>query len=150
MIHYPNGVWPVMLTPYRMDGAADHEGLTALTHWYLATVAAGLFAACRPSEIFHLSLWGRAALVLTTVKLADGRATAVASGHVSPAHRTHWRKCGAWRMPGRTSLSSSATVLLARMRKHRLGDQRKAADQGGAGNATADGADVRRYLEHLR
>lgn len=47
-----------MLTPYRMDGAVDHEGLTALTHWYLATVAAGLFAACRPSEIFHLSPWG--------------------------------------------------------------------------------------------
>lgn len=84
MIHYPNGVWPVMLTPYRMDGAVDHEGLTALTHWSLANGAAGLFAACQPSEIFRLSPQERAALVATTVKAADGRAPVVASGHVSP------------------------------------------------------------------
>lgn len=84
MIHYPNGVWPVMLTPYRMDGAVDHEGLTALTHWYLAHGAAGLFAACQSSEIFCLSPQERAAIVATTVKAADGRVPVAASGHVSP------------------------------------------------------------------
>lgn len=168
MIHYPNGVWPMMLTPYRMDDMVDHEGLAALTHWYMANGVAGLFAACQPSEIFRLSPQECAALMGTTVKSVDGRATVVASGHVST------RRC-----LKRSSLklfnASTATLLetllqgaagfsgvianflrgfmhgcaVARSKYQPVG-QRKAADQGGAGNATADGADVRRYLEHLR
>lgn len=84
MTSYPNGVWPVMLTPYRMDGAVDHDGLAALTNWYLAGGAAGLFAACQSSEIFYLSPQERAAVVETTVRAVDGRVPVVASGHVSP------------------------------------------------------------------
>lgn len=83
MIHYPNGVWPMMLTPYRMDDMVDHEGLAALTHWYMANGVAGLFAACQPSEIFRLSPQECAALMGTTVKAAGGRMPVVDSGHVS-------------------------------------------------------------------
>ena len=83
MSDYPNGVWPVMLTPYRTDGGIDYEGLKILTDWYIAKGVQGLFAACQSSEIFYLSPDERTAMVQTVVKAAHGRVPVIASGHVS-------------------------------------------------------------------
>ena len=31
---FPNGVWPVMLTPYTEDNKIDYPALEKLTEWY--------------------------------------------------------------------------------------------------------------------
>ena len=80
---YPDGVRPVMLTPYLSNGSVDHEGLKRLSAWYASHRVDGLFAACQSSEIFHLSALERAAVVSTVVRAVDGAMPVVASGHVS-------------------------------------------------------------------
>lgn len=47
----PEGLWPVMLTPFTEDKEVDYEGLRALTRWYLDNGAAGLFAVCLSGEM---------------------------------------------------------------------------------------------------
>lgn len=83
MYEYPSGVWPVMLTPYRLDGQVDLGGLAALTRWYIDGGASGLFAACQSSEIFHLTQEERQRIVHTAVEAAGGDVPVIASGHVS-------------------------------------------------------------------
>lgn len=47
----PEGLWPVMLTPFTEEKEVDYEGLRALTRWYLDNGAAGLFAVCLSNEM---------------------------------------------------------------------------------------------------
>jgi 4-hydroxy-tetrahydrodipicolinate synthase len=53
----PNGLFPVMLTPFREDASAsvDLEALAGLARWYMASGAVGLFTVCRSSEMYLLS-----------------------------------------------------------------------------------------------
>ncbi len=74
------GFIPVMLTPFKDNGAVDFDGLTKLTELYLEAGAAGLFANCLSSEMFELSEDERIAVVKHCVKIADGKVPVVATG----------------------------------------------------------------------
>jgi 4-hydroxy-tetrahydrodipicolinate synthase len=75
-----SGLWPVMLTPFRNDGAIDWPGVDALTEWYLEKGATGLFAVCQSSEMFTLTPDERLELARRIVHRVDGRVPVVASG----------------------------------------------------------------------
>lgn len=88
----PNGMWPVMLTPYTADGSAiDHAMLEKLVDWYIENGSDGLFAVCQSSEMFFLSAEERKAYARTVVKAAAGRVPVVASGHVADDPDTQLR-----------------------------------------------------------
>jgi 4-hydroxy-tetrahydrodipicolinate synthase len=76
----PRGLWPVMLTSFHPDGAIDWEGVDALTDWYIAAGAAGLFAVCLSSEMYVLSPEERLALARRVVVRSKGRVPVVATG----------------------------------------------------------------------
>ena len=78
-----HGVYPTMITPYREDGAIDYPTLEKLIEWYIERGVTGLFAVCQSSEMFHLSLAERLELARACVKIARGRVTVLASGHVA-------------------------------------------------------------------
>ncbi|MFT3984960.1 MAG: dihydrodipicolinate synthase family protein [Lachnospiraceae bacterium] len=80
---YPNGVYPVMLTPFKMNNEVDFPSLGKLVDWYIEKGVAGLFADCQSSEMFFLSLEERVAIAEFVVEKAAGRVPVVASGHVS-------------------------------------------------------------------
>lgn len=75
----PVGLWPVMLTPFRADLSIDWPALDALTDWYLANGAAGLFACCQSSEVWNLTEAERLQVTARVVKRA-GRTPVVAGG----------------------------------------------------------------------
>ena len=74
------GVWPVMLTPFRDDGAIDWSGLDALVEWYLDAGVTGLFAVCLSSEMYELTPEERVRLARHVVVRAAGRVPVVAAG----------------------------------------------------------------------
>ncbi|MGI6335754.1 MAG: dihydrodipicolinate synthase family protein [Eubacteriales bacterium] len=76
-------VFPVMLTPFREDGAIDDTALEALIGWYEAHGVDGLFAVCQSSEMFCLSLDERVSLARFVKEHAH--VPVVASGHISYA-----------------------------------------------------------------
>ncbi|WP_199119577.1 dihydrodipicolinate synthase family protein [Pedobacter sp. ASV28] len=80
MSNTKKGFIPVMLTPFKDNGAIDYDGLTKLTELYLETGAAGLFANCLSSEMFELSETERLELVKHVVKVVAGRVPVVATG----------------------------------------------------------------------
>lgn len=69
-----------MLTSFRPDGAIDWEGVDALTDWYNAAGAAGLFAVCLSSEMYVLNPEERLALARRVVARSDGRVPVIATG----------------------------------------------------------------------
>ena len=76
------GIYPVMLTPFS-GGNVDYGAVRALTEWYIRNGCQGIFAVCQSSEMFYLSLKERVAIAKEVVRAAGGRATVVASGHIS-------------------------------------------------------------------
>lgn len=80
MIRLNRGVWPVMLTPFRDDGAIDWAGLDALTEWYLAAGVSGLFSVCLSSEMYQLTPAERVRLATHVVKRVADRVPVVAAG----------------------------------------------------------------------
>ncbi|MCL5997131.1 MAG: dihydrodipicolinate synthase family protein [Chloroflexi bacterium] len=76
----PQGLWPVMLTPFCDDGEIDYGALDALTDWYLAAGAAGLFAVCLSSEMYALAPGERLALARHIVNRVQGRVPVIATG----------------------------------------------------------------------
>ncbi len=78
-----NEAWPTMVTPFNRDRGIDYGALGALTDWYIANGADGLFAACQSSEIFYLSLKERVGLSKFVREKSSGRVPVVASGHIS-------------------------------------------------------------------
>ncbi|MGI5977331.1 MAG: dihydrodipicolinate synthase family protein [Candidatus Limivicinus sp.] len=78
----PDGVWPVMLTPFSDDGKIDYGALEELIDWYAGKGCDGLFAVCQSSEMFFLSQDERVELA-AFVKKHAGKLPVIASGHVS-------------------------------------------------------------------
>jgi 4-hydroxy-tetrahydrodipicolinate synthase len=78
---FPNGMWPVMLTPYTENGKIDYKALEKLIHWYIENGADGLFAVCQSSEMFFLSLEERIELARFIKK--ESSIPVIASGHIS-------------------------------------------------------------------
>jgi 4-hydroxy-tetrahydrodipicolinate synthase len=76
----PSGLWPVMLTPFDERNEVDVDGLKALTHFYQATGADGLFANCLSSEMFQLTADERYLVTKTVVETVDGALPVVAAG----------------------------------------------------------------------
>lgn len=76
----PQGVWPVMLTPFTDNNHLDRDGLRRLTDFYLAAGVSGLFANCLSSEMFQLSEQERLEVVQTVVNQTQGRVPVVATG----------------------------------------------------------------------
>ena len=80
---FPNGVYPVMLTPFTENNEVDYEVLGKLVDWYIEKGVNGLFADCQSSEMFFLSLEERVKIGEFVKKHADGRVPVVTSGHIS-------------------------------------------------------------------
>jgi 4-hydroxy-tetrahydrodipicolinate synthase len=74
------GFIPVMLTPFKDNGAIDFYGLAKLTELYIESGAAGLFANCLSSEMFELSETERIEVIEEVIKVADGQIPVVATG----------------------------------------------------------------------
>src|SRR5690606_34907974 len=79
MSEKPKGFVPVMLTPFKENGAVDYDGLTKLTELYLNAGAAGLFANCQSSEMFDLTAEERLAVTKHVVTVANGAVPVVAA-----------------------------------------------------------------------
>lgn len=80
---FPNGEYPVMLTPFTEENEVDYDALEKLVEWYIQNGVAGLFADCQSSEMFFLTLEERVKIARAVKKFAAGRVPVVASGHVS-------------------------------------------------------------------
>lgn len=80
MSNKQKGFIPVMLTPFKDNGAIDYEGLTELTEFYLNAGAAGLFANCQSSEMFKLSETERLSITSHIIDIAAGSVPVVATG----------------------------------------------------------------------
>lgn len=80
---FPNGVYPVMLTPFTENNEVDYEALGKLIDWYIEKGVNGLFADCQSSEMFFLSLEERVKIGEFVKKHADGCVPVVTSGHIS-------------------------------------------------------------------
>lgn len=74
----PDGVWPVMLTPFTKKGRIDFQGLEKLTDWYIGQGVQGLFSACLSSEALQMTDADKLALVKHVVEQAAGRVPVVA------------------------------------------------------------------------
>jgi 4-hydroxy-tetrahydrodipicolinate synthase len=77
------GVWPVMLTPFREDNELDLEGLKRLTDLYLASGVKGLFANCLSSEMYQLTSKERLTLTKAVTAHCKGQVPVVATGSFS-------------------------------------------------------------------
>ena len=80
---FPNGMWPVMLTPLQQNGDVDYPALEDLINWYIKEGSSGLFAVCQSSEMFYLSMEEREELTRFIKKAANGRVPVISSGHAS-------------------------------------------------------------------
>lgn len=76
------GFIPVLLMPYLDDLSIDFEGLDRLVDLYGRAGAAGIFANCFSTEVFHLSAEERLAHIRWVVKRVDGALPVVATGWV--------------------------------------------------------------------
>ncbi len=79
----PNGVYPVMITPYTKQNGIDWNAVDALVEFYYKQGCQGIFAVCQSSEMFLLDEDERAALAERVVKASAGRMCVVTSGHIS-------------------------------------------------------------------
>lgn len=83
MSHAMQGIFPVVITPFKPDNTIDWDGYARLIDWYIDNGGHGLFAVCQSSEMLFLSLDERRDLARFTVKHVAGRVPVVASGHIS-------------------------------------------------------------------
>ncbi|MDN6967674.1 dihydrodipicolinate synthase family protein [Oenococcus sp. UCMA 17063] len=81
----PNGVWPVMLTPFTKNNEIDYEALERLTNWYIDKGVSGLFSCCQSSEMFFLSDDEMHKITKTVKKISHGRVPVISSGHTAEA-----------------------------------------------------------------
>ncbi|MFG0249135.1 MAG: dihydrodipicolinate synthase family protein [Phycisphaeraceae bacterium JB051] len=75
----PQGIWPVMLTPFDQDDQIDWQAYEQLVSFYLSQGSDGLFATCGSSEIRQLTDDQIIELVRKTITLTAGRVPVVAS-----------------------------------------------------------------------
>ncbi len=83
---FPDGVWPVMLTPFTEDNRVDYGALEELVCWYFENGSDGLFAVCQSSEMFFLTIEERCEIASFVKKTAKGRPV-IASGHIAEAEK---------------------------------------------------------------
>ncbi len=76
-----NGVYPVMITPYKKNGEVDYRAAAEVAAWYEKKGCQGIFAACLSSEIYFLSEEERLKLIETTLENVGENTHVVASGH---------------------------------------------------------------------
>ena len=108
---FPDGLWPVMLTPFTRDNEVDYEALGKLVRWYEAQGADGLFAVCQSSEMFYLSLEERvgiAAFVKQTSHLP-----VIASGHIGDSFQEQRKELTAMARTGIDALVLISNRLAA-------------------------------------
>jgi len=74
------GFIPVMLTPFKDNGAIDYDVLTELTEIYIDAGASGLFANCLSSEMFELSDAERLLVIKHVINVVNGAVPVVATG----------------------------------------------------------------------
>ncbi len=79
----PEGLWPVMLTPFTTTNHVDVDGLKQLTALYLEAGANGLFANCLSSEMFQMTDNERLLVTQTVVNHVQGSVPVVATGTFS-------------------------------------------------------------------
>ena len=126
---FPNGVWPVMLTPYTEDNKIDYPALEKLTEWYFENDCDGLFAVCQSSEMFQLTLEERCKIAAAVKKYANGKPV-IASGHISDSMEDQEEELKRMADTGIDALDPDLqqTCCTAGIRS---GDDRKAADIDG-------------------
>jgi 4-hydroxy-tetrahydrodipicolinate synthase len=71
---------PVMLTPFKENGAIDYDTLAKLTAYYIEAGATGLFANCLSSEMFELLAEERLDITAFVVKEAAGAVPVFSTG----------------------------------------------------------------------
>lgn len=82
-LEFKDGIWPVMLTPFKNDGSIDYATLEILIEWYIKKQVSGLFAVCQSSEMFNLSLEERIELTRFIKEKTKGKVPVISSGHIS-------------------------------------------------------------------
>jgi len=80
MTKLPNGLWPVMITPFKSNNNIDFDGVRKAIDMYLASGASGMFANCLSSEMFQLTREERLTLTKTVVDHCKGKVPVVATG----------------------------------------------------------------------
>ncbi len=80
MIETKKGFIPVMLTPFKDNGAVDYYGLADLIEFYLEAGATGLFANCLSSEMYELTEEERIKVTKFVVDYVKGTVPVVATG----------------------------------------------------------------------
>lgn len=79
----PEGLWPVMLTPFTTRNEVDLGGLDRLTQFYIEAGANGLFANCLSSEMYQLTEAERLRITERVVQGAGSGVPVVATGTFS-------------------------------------------------------------------
>jgi 4-hydroxy-tetrahydrodipicolinate synthase len=69
----PNGVWPVMLTPFNDDLTIDYNAYERLIEFYIEHGISGLFACCGSSEVEKLSISEMLEIIEFTIRRVNGR-----------------------------------------------------------------------------
>jgi 4-hydroxy-tetrahydrodipicolinate synthase len=86
----PEGLWPVMLTPFNDNSKGiDFDALNELVDFYINNGAAGLFVNCLSSEMFHLTKEERIALTSKTVDFVKGRIPVISTGTFSRENKAN-------------------------------------------------------------
>lgn len=76
-----NGVWPVMITPFKEDMTIDYDGVLQIIEWYDKMGVDGIFAVCQSSEMFELNAKERLELAKFIVDNTPKHIGVIASGH---------------------------------------------------------------------
>lgn len=76
-----NGVWPVMITPFKEDMSIDYDGVLQIIEWYDKMGVDGIFAVCQSSEMFELNAKERLELAKFIVDNTPKHIGVIASGH---------------------------------------------------------------------
>lgn len=76
----PEGLWPVMITPFKSNNNLDLDGVRKVTDAYLAAGANGMFANCLSSEMYQLTRAERLELTKTVVHHCKDKVPVVATG----------------------------------------------------------------------
>lgn len=73
----PDGIWPVMLTPFNQDGSINMPAYDYLIDFYIQHKVAGLFACCGSSEINTMTPDELIKIARYVVEYVDGRISVV-------------------------------------------------------------------------
>ncbi|SDM68472.1 dihydrodipicolinate synthase family protein [Siphonobacter aquaeclarae] len=76
----PEGLWPVMITPFTSSYQLDLGGLEKITRYYIDGGSNGLFANCLSSEMFQLTDDERILLTQKVLEFSAGQVPVVATG----------------------------------------------------------------------